>query len=152
MTSTPPRNSCNRVVGRLIEIRHDAGYHVQADMDALMARMKPLLVGRSVDTPVIVVADWRLCNQLVLATDLADGILGVMNLANPYLLRSANLVRADMPTALLQVMRLVSEAQLKVRRIFTSPNDLSEWLREVTTAEEQARLTLFLARGDGAAS
>jgi hypothetical protein len=51
----------------------------------------------------------------------------------------------------MQVVRLVSEAQLKVRRIFTSPNDLSEWLREVTTAEEQARLTLFLARGDGAA-
>jgi hypothetical protein len=87
----------------------------------------------------------------VLATDLADGILGIMNLANPYLLRSANLVRADMPTAVLQVVRLVTEAQLKVRRIFTSPNHLSEWLREVTTAEEQARLTLFLARGDGAA-
>ena len=74
-----------------------------------------------------------------------------MNLAKPYLLRSSNLVRADMPAALMQVMRLVSEAQLKVRRIFTSPNDLSEWLREVTTAEEQARLTLFLARGDRAA-
>jgi|CZKU01.1.fsa_nt_gi hypothetical protein len=74
-----------------------------------------------------------------------------MNLAKPYLLRSSNLVRADMPAALMQVMRLVSEAQLKVRRIFTSPHDLSEWLREVTTAEEQARLTLFLARGDRAA-
>jgi hypothetical protein len=148
MTSTPLRNSCSRVVGRLIEIRHDAGYQMQADMDALMARMKLLLARRSVDTPIIVVADWRLCNQLVLSTGLADGILGVMNLANPCLLRSANLLRADMPTAFLQVMRLVSEAQLKVRRIFTSPNDLSEWLREVTTAEEQARLTLFLARGN----
>jgi hypothetical protein len=151
MTSTPLRNSCRRVVGRLIEIRHDAGYQMQADMDALMARMKLLLVGRSVDTPVIVVADWRLCKQLVLATELADGILGVMNLANPCLLRSANLLRADMPTAFLQVMRLVSEAQLKVRRIFSSPNDLSEWLREITTAEEQARLALFLARGNLAA-
>ena len=151
MTVTPLRNTCSRVVGRLIEIRHDAGYQMRSDMDTLMARMKLLLVGRSVDAPIVVVADWRLCNQLVLATDLADGILGVMNLANPYLLRSANLVRADMPTALMQVVRLVSEAQLKVRRIFTSPNDLSEWLREVTTAEEQARLTLFLARGDGAA-
>jgi hypothetical protein len=79
------------------------------------------------------VADWRLCKQLVLATDLADDILGVMKLANPYLLRSANLVRADMPTALMQVMRFVSEAQLKGRRVFTSPNDLTEWLREVTT-------------------
>ena len=151
MTVTPLRNTCSRVVGRLIEIRHDAGYQMRSDMDTLMARMKLLLVGRSVDAPIVVVADWRLCNQLVLATDLADGILGVMNLANHYLLRSANLVRADMPTALMQVVRLVSEAQLKVRRIFTSPNDLSEWLREVTTAEEQARLTLFLARGDGAA-
>jgi hypothetical protein len=151
MTVTPQRNTCNRVVGRLIEVRHDAGYQMRADMDTLMARMKLLLVGRSVDAPIVVVADWRLCNQLVLATDLADGILAIMNLANPYLLRSANLVRADMPTALLQVVRLVSEAQLKVRRIFTSPNDLSEWLREVTTAEEQARLTLFLARGGGAA-
>ena len=151
MTVTPLRNTCNRVVGRLIEIRHDAGYQTRADMDTLMARMKLLLVGRSADAPIVVVADWRLCNQLVLATDLADGILGVMNMANPCLLRSANLVRADMPTALMQVMRLVNQAQLKVRRIFTSPHDLSEWLREVTTAEEQARLTLFLARGDGAA-
>src|ERR1700679_3899809 len=114
MTVTPPRNTCDRVVGRLIEVRHDAGYQTRADMDTLMARMKLLLVGRSVDAPIVVVADWRLCNQLVLATDLADGILGIMNLANRYLLRSANLVRADMPTALLQVVRLVSEAQLKM--------------------------------------
>jgi len=151
MAATPRRNTCNRVVGRLIEIRHDAGYQVRADMDTLMARMKLLLVGRSVDAPIVVVADWRLCNQVVLATDLADCILGIMKLANPYLLRSANLVRADMPTALMQVMRLVSEAQLKGRRTFTSPNDLTEWLREVTTAEEQARLTLFLSRDDRAA-
>src|ERR1019366_2882742 len=130
MIVTPRRNTCNRVVGRLIEIRHDAGYQVRADVDTLMARMKLLLVGRSGDASMAVVADWRLCNQLVLGTDLADDILAIMKLANPYLLRSANLVRADMPTALMQVMRFVSEAQLKGRRVFTSPNDLTEWLRE----------------------
>ena len=126
-------------------VRNDHG------MNALCYKLGLIPLARNAilhGVPVDLVADWRLCNQLVLATDLADGILGVMNLANPYVLRSANLVRSDMPTALMQVMRLVSEAQLKVRRIFSSPNDLSEWLREVTTAEEQARLTLLLARGD----
>ena len=69
-----------------------------------------------------------------------------MNLAKPYLLRSSNLVRADMPAALMQVMRLVSEARLPDRRVFTSPETQIQWLAEVTTPKELDRLKEFVAR------
>jgi len=54
----------------------------------------------------------------------------------------------DSPTALMQVMRLVSEAKLAERRVLTSVEAQMQWLGEVTTPKEQARLGTFLARSN----
>jgi hypothetical protein len=151
MRVRPLQNTCERVIGRLVEVRHDAGYQEPADVDAFVAQMMAHAARLAPNERVIVVADWRHCSRLVLGTDLANRVLEMFCQANPYLLRSAAIVRSDMPTAMMQMMRLVSEAHLKERRLFTSVDGLTEWLRDVTTPEEQARLTLFLALGQRAA-
>jgi hypothetical protein len=66
--------------------------------------------------------------------------------SNPRILRSGILIMPDSPTALMQVMRLVSEAKLAERRVLTSVEAQMQWLGEVTTPKEQARLGTFLAR------
>jgi hypothetical protein len=47
----------------------------------------------------------------------------------------------------MQLMRIVSEAKLPERRVFTSSEAQARWFEEVTTSDEQARLKTFLARG-----
>jgi hypothetical protein len=50
------------------------------------------------------------------------------------------------PTSVMQMMRVVDEANYRDRRVFTSPIELGAWLSEVTTPMEQARLVTFLSR------
>jgi hypothetical protein len=131
-------------VGRLIEVRHDAGYSTPEEVDASIARMKVVAATLRPNERVIVAADWRRCSKVV-GTLTADRLLAMMLFANPYVIRSTLLIRQDSPTAVMQLMRLVDEAKAKDRRMFTSADDLIDWLGEVSTPEEHARLRAFLS-------
>lgn len=58
------------------------------------------------------------------------------------------LANTDSPTALWQLRRLVAAAQNDRRQVFASPTEVTQWLGEVLTAEERARLAQFLAGPD----
>ena len=139
----PSENTCQLVVGRLLEIRVDAGYRSPAGVDAMIAMVKNLLAPLSPHERIVIAADWRRC--AVLGAGTAERAVAMFN-SNPRILRSGILIMPDSPTALMQVMRLVSEAKLADRRVFTSPEAQMQWLGEVTTPKEQARLGAFLAR------
>ena len=52
-------NTCELVVGRLIEITVDAGYHVPADVDAMIAMIGAAMARIPASTKAVIVADWR---------------------------------------------------------------------------------------------
>jgi hypothetical protein len=54
--------------------------------------------------------------------------------------------------AVLQFVRLIRDAKLPDRRLFTHGNELYEWLAEVLTATEKVRLMAFLTEGQTAPS
>src|SRR5579859_4020408 len=135
-------NTCQLVVGRLLEIRVDAGYRSPGDVDAMIAMIKQVLDALPVDERVIIAADGR--RSTVLGSGTADRALAMLAALNPRTLRSGILFPPDSPTALMQVMRLVSEAKLASRRVFTSPDELIAWLGEVTTPARHARLRAFV--------
>jgi|CZKU01.1.fsa_nt_gi hypothetical protein len=137
-------NTCQRVVGRLLEIRVDAGYRSPADVDAMIAMMKSVLDQLPAHERIIVAADWRRCT--VFGAGTAERAIAMFNASNPRTLRSAILIVPDSPTSVMQVMRLVSEARLPDRRVFTSPETQIQWLAEVTTPKELDRLKEFVAR------
>jgi hypothetical protein len=69
----------------------------------------------------------------------------VMKADNPRLERSAFLVGAHSATFVLQIERMLREANNPARRTFRDTSELVEWLRPSLTAPEQAALAGFLA-------
>jgi hypothetical protein len=140
------RNTCRRVVGRLLEIRLDAGYRSLADVDEMSVLIRGVLNVLPARERVIIAADWRHCT--VMGKGIAERTVAMFAIANARALRSGILVMPDSPTTVMQLMRLASESQLADRRVFTSPDAHAAWLEEVTTPQEQARLRVFVARSD----
>lgn len=138
------RNTCELNVGKLLEIRVDAGYQVPADVDAMIGLIANVLGSLPAHERIIIAADWRRCSLFGPGT--ADRALAMLTRANPRLLRSGILIRPDSPTALMQVMRLVGQAQSPDRRVVTSSEEMISWLSPVTTPKELARLKVFLDR------
>lgn len=138
------RNTCELTVGKLLEIRVDAGYQVPADVDAMVGLIAHVLGSLPAHQRIIIAADWRRCS--VFAPSTADRAISMLTRNNPRLLRSGILIRPDSPTALMQVMRLVSDAQSPDRRVVTSIEAMISWLSPVTTPKELARLKVFLDR------
>lgn len=64
--------------------------------------------------------------------------------------KRAALATDNAPLAVLQFVRLIRDAKLPDRKLFTNPNELALWLAEVLTASERARLATFLAEGQAA--
>jgi hypothetical protein len=59
--------------------------------------------------------------------------------------RSAALASPESPVAVLQFVRLIRESQLPDRKMFYSPSEVVDWLKEVLTPAETERLQQFLA-------
>jgi hypothetical protein len=137
-------NTCERHVGKLLEIRVDAGYRSPGDVDAMISMMRNAFASLPAHDRIIIAADWRRCS--VLGTGTAERVNAMLNVANPRTLRSSILINPDSPTAVMQATRLVSEANFAERRIFTSAADQIAWLAEVATPKEVDRLKVFLAR------
>jgi hypothetical protein len=53
------RNTCEVVVGRLLEIRVAAGYRTVADVDEMIAMIRESVSKLPSATKVVIAADWR---------------------------------------------------------------------------------------------
>lgn len=130
-------------VGRLLEIRAEAGYRTAADVDALFEAMDREVAKLGALPRHVTVVDWRGCP--VMSPEAVERIAQRIALTNTRTERSAALAAADAPVAVLQFLRVIRDARLPDRKLFFKQRDLEAWLKEVLTPEESDRLSNFLA-------
>ena len=136
-------------VGRVLEIRIDAGYASVAEVDELFdAVSREVTTKLTPSQKLVTVTDWRNCP--VMSSEAAERALGRMTRNNPRVERSAALVSPVSPSAVLQFLRLVRESNNPDRRLFQTPEALFSWLDEVVTAPESIRIRQFLAESSAA--
>lgn len=134
-------NTAEIHVGRLLEIRVADGYRSVADVDALFAAIAAAIQGKFCEQFVLV-ADWRSCT--LMSSEAAQRALERMTRNNRFIERSAILSSPRSPTAVLQFLRVVRESNHEKRRLFQEISALVQWVAEVLTPEELARLGRFL--------
>lgn len=94
------------------------------------------------DERAVIVTDWRRCP--VMSADASARIVPMITRTNPRTERSGAIVSRDSPIAVLQFTRIIAESKNPDRRLFHDPDKLIEWLGEVLTPAETARLRAFL--------
>jgi hypothetical protein len=135
------RNTCRIVEGRLVEIDVAAG--CVADIDDMIAMLGATVAKAPAGSRLVIAADWRMCR--VFTADVAER--AIQMLSGPHMQsieRSAILHRADAATSVMQVFRLVREAQYAFRKVFTDPAPMEAWLGELLAPAEHQRLRAFL--------
>ncbi|MGC4086831.1 MAG: hypothetical protein QM756_02820 [Polyangiaceae bacterium] len=140
-----PKNTAQVTVGRLLEVRADAGYRTPADVDALFEAIGRALSKLPPGIQHVTVADWRRCP--LMSPEAAEHLRKKMSGINSGTERSAALANEQAPVAVLQFVRLIRDANLPDRKLFVHSDDLYRWLAEVLTPAEAARLKEFLADG-----
>ena len=134
-------NTAKINVGRLLEVRVDAGYRTEGDVDdlfdAITAEVRLAGVAKA-----IAAVDWRNCPFMAPAA--AVRLTEQMMAANIRTERSAALALPDSPMVVLQFLRVIREAKMTDRKLFLAPLPLVQWLGEVLTADESLRLQAFL--------
>jgi hypothetical protein len=140
------RNTCKIHAGRLLEIRVRAGYRTVSDVDDMISMIAAELARVPEPTRILIAADWRQCR--VLTQDVAERAVQMLTRGNPRVERSAILHEPGQATSVLQVMRIVREAELQNRRVFTDPSEMRAWLAEVTQPDELERLDSLLRSED----
>ena len=138
MTKT---NTAELKVGRLLEVRAEAGYRSKEDVDAIFEQIGRAMPKLPEGSQHIVVADWRRCP--IMSPEAADYMAESIARSNPSLLRSAALTQYSAPTSVVQFLRIIREANH--RQLFRSSDELIRWLDEVMTLAESRRLRDFLA-------
>ena len=129
---TPMHVSVEMKMGRLLEIRIQSGFRTVADVDAMFEQVASVVAtkmpaaepGDQGMQKHVTIADWRQC--VVLSGE------------------AAALASRNSPSAVMQFLRIVRDSQHEGRRLFFEDDQLSEWLGEVLTPTEAARLRLFL--------
>ncbi len=140
-----PANTANVRVGRLLEIRADAGYRTRDEVDALFDMMEREVGKLPPNQRHITVVDWRRCP--VMAPEAAERIAARIAATNATTERSAALAKQDAPVAVLQFVRVIREAGLPDRKLFFEERELIAWLGETLTDAELGRLRDFLSEG-----
>jgi hypothetical protein len=146
-SAATPRNTARFAVGRLLEIRADAGYRTAADVDLLFDHIDQEVARLPETTRHVTVVDWRRCP--VMSPEAVERIgvrIGSMNARTD---RSAALATQDAPVAVLQFLRVIREAGLPDRKLFFDAAELIDWLQGVLTPSESLRLRAFLDEGRG---
>jgi len=92
----------------------------------------------AVGAKVVICADYRTTKML--NTTESDALLAMFRSHNDHIERSAILVSEESAMAVLQMSRVIKQANLPTRRSFKDSAELLAWLGEVLTAEERARL------------
>jgi hypothetical protein len=141
MSQSLKGNTAALRVGRLVEVRVDAGYRTIADVDQLSDAIDAEVGKLAPSQKIVIVADWRRIH--LMSPESSERFRERMALLNRRTERSAVLVSPKAPVALLQLMRLVREASCNERRIFDDFKELANWLQEILTPEETKRLREF---------
>jgi hypothetical protein len=133
-------------IGTLVEFRVIGSPTLE---DAIQFRNKAAaLVQRTAKhekKPAILCTDLRGCG--LLRPDVSDVILSLMQSDTPHVARNA-FFGNDTAVLSLQVQRMIAESgDRKLRRLFKVKSELLDWLGEVTSSAENARLREFLASG-----
>jgi hypothetical protein len=137
-----PSNTARIKVGRLLEIRADAGYRTRADVDALFDTMEREVSKLPPNQRHVTVVDWRRCP--VMSPEAAGHIAARITATNATTERSAALAKSDAPVAVLQFVRVIREAGLPDRKLFFEQRELIAWLKEALSEAETRRLIEFL--------
>jgi hypothetical protein len=136
-------NTCEFVVGGLLEIRIGYGYRSVSDVEAMITMIRSTITSRGSLEKFAIVADWR--NVHIMPPEVAQRAREMLAGNNLRVVRSAILTLPENPTTNLQVVRLVREAENPRRRHFAAVPDLQRWLGEVLSPAQNARLAAFLA-------
>jgi hypothetical protein len=142
-------NSCRVSIGRLLELRI-VGFETPAEVDAFADQVKNQLIastsaaGASAQAPkrVVLAADWRRCP--VLAPTVAERVLAMLRRNSPLIQRNALLHLPDQSTSLMQLFRVIQEADNPHRSLFSDVAALERFLGELLDRDEQLRLRRFL--------
>jgi hypothetical protein len=126
----------------LLEIRADAGYRTAAEVDLLFDEIDREVARLPKEVRHVTVVDWRRCP--LMAPEAAGRIAARIAGMNAGTERSAALASADAPVAVLQFLRVIREAGLPDRKLFFDASEMQQWLAEVLTPTEAARLSDFL--------
>jgi hypothetical protein len=138
-----PRNVASVSVGRLLEVRVEAGYRTPADVDEIFQAIRREVGKLAPGTRHVTVVDWRRC--ALMSPEAADYMAKLIAGANSSTERSAALASNDSPMAVLQFVRVIRDAKSPERKLFTDTRELSLWLSEVLSNPERTRLREFLA-------
>jgi hypothetical protein len=126
----------------LLEIRVEAGCQSTADVHEIYAEIRAQMDRLPHAQSAVVVSDWRQC--LVMAEDAAAHLVANMHSVNTRFERVGALLPVSSSVAMLQFSRMLREGNNARRRGFKSPEVLTDWLAEVLTEPEVARLRSFL--------
>jgi hypothetical protein len=137
-------NSCRLHVGRLVEVRADAGYRTAADVDSVFAELARESAKVAEPTRLVNVIDWRRCP--IMSSQATERLLPALIDLNPRVERSGTIASRGSPTAMMQFIRIIRESQHPQRRIFYELEELQTWLGEVLDPAETTRMRSFLAR------
>lgn len=137
-------NLCQVVAGRLLEIDVRAGYQSVADVDTMIASIKLQFARVAEPTRIVIAADWRACR--VLTPEVSERVVTMLTGTNRRIERSAILHAPSQATSVLQVMRLVREANSDNRRVFTEAREMDAWLSEILDPTERERLAALLLK------
>jgi hypothetical protein len=137
-------------MGRLLEIRINSGFRTVADVDAMFHELESVLsvkmpraaLGAHSAHKHVTIADWRQC--VLMSEEAATRLQHGMMQTNPNVLRAAALASRDSPSAVMQFLRIVRDSQHEERRLFFDDAPLIQWLAQVLTPTETARLRVFL--------
>jgi hypothetical protein len=128
-------------VGRLVEVRVVAGYRTTADVDQVFNAIADEVAKLRSPTRVVVVADWRWCPPM--SDEAARQALIRLTRTDPRTERSGALASLNSPLAGMQFLRLVKESNHPNRKLFYDRDALVQWLGEVLSPPELARLREF---------
>lgn len=138
-----PVNSAQVRVGRLLEIRAEAGYRAALDVDVLFEVIVRETAVLAPGTRHVTIVDWRNCP--IMSPEAAERMGFHLRGRNTHTERSAALARADAPLQVLQFLRVIRDAGLPDRKLFFSENEAADWLSEVLTPAESRQLRQFLS-------
>jgi len=137
-----PTNTCEFVVGGLLEVRVGYGYRSISDVEAMITMIRSAITARGTLQKFAIVADWRSVH--IMPPEVAQRAREMLAGNNLRVTRSAILTLPENPTTNLQVVRLVREAENPQRRHFAAVPELQRWLGEVLSPTQITRLASFL--------
>src|SRR5687767_4635610 len=115
-------NTCAIKVGRLLEIRANAGYCACEDLDALFDQIDRQLNKLAVNQQVVVATDWRLCP--IMSGEASERLLVRVTALNARIERSGAIASPDSPTTVLQFMRVIRQSKHPGRRLFEAETEM----------------------------